>query len=88
MYNQGATIELRKRASRHIVLDGVSHTSSLKNCDDFEAIVEAIASLEIEEEEEKEEDDDYEEYRDLNPDYKEYPENFSFHSELLDEIYG
>jgi|GEM_PF-2819134 len=53
--------------------------------DDFDA----IAFLDfLAEDDDDEDDDDEEEYRDLNPDYKEYPENFSFHEELLAEIYG
>lgn len=33
-------------------------------------------------------EDEEEEYRGLYPDLEEYPENFSFHNELLDEIYN
>jgi hypothetical protein len=93
MYNQGATIELRKRGvctSRHILLDGRSHTSSLKNCDDFEAILAAIAFL-VEDEDDEDDDDEDDEDDDrpqsLMEDLEEYPENVDFHNDLLDEIY-
>ena len=58
--------------------------------DDFESIafLDFLAEDDDDEDEEDDDDDDDEEYRDLNPDYKEYPENFSFHEELLAEIYG